>query len=145
MQTALFCNACGAQLTEPLIMRSGKDPSVTQPRIEPEMPLAGRGQVFKSWEPLVHSYGDTREPLDFAPQYWVHPDDLTDRVADTKKRKRLSGCCGFAGLDGPNQVCRCGAEIGTLQNDCCTPHVFIAEPGTTSWERFPDGLREVMP
>ena len=126
-------------------MRSGKDPSVDQPRIEREMPLASRGQVFKSWEPLVRSYGDTTEPLDFTPQYWVNPADLTDRVANTKKRKRLGGCCGFTGLDGPNQVCRCGAEIGTLQDDCCTPQVFIAEPGAASWEPFPEGLREVKP
>ena len=145
MLIALFCNACGAQLTEPLALRSGKDPSVPAPSMEAELTLSGRGEVYKSYEPIERSYSDTPALLEFTPQYWVHPEDLTDRVQLTKRKRRLGGCCGLAGLEGPNQLCRCGAEVGTLRNDCWTPHVFIPVPTNTGWEKFPEGIRNVTP
>jgi hypothetical protein len=30
-------------------------------------------------------------------------------------------------------VCQCGAEIGTRQDDCWTPRVFIPAPESTEW------------
>ena len=144
MPIALFCNACGAQLTEPLTLRSGKDPSVPPPKVEAELSLSARGEVHKSYEPIERSYGSEPAALEFTPQYWVNPDDLTDRVLLTKRKKRLGGCCGLAGTDGPNQICRCGAEVGTLKTDCWTPHVFIPVPGNTDWEKYPEGIREVL-
>jgi hypothetical protein len=145
MQEALFCNACGAQLTEPLTIVSDKDPSIEAPRFEAGLTLAARGTAYASSEPIVRSRGDTPANLQFSPQHWIDPDDLTDRVSETRKRGRLNGCCGFDGLDGPNQVCRCGAEVGTLQSDCWTPLVFIPEPEATSWRPFPGGMPMVSP
>jgi hypothetical protein len=145
MPVALFCNACGAQLTEPLELRSGKDPSVPAPSMEPRMCLSARGEVYKSYDPIERSYGEAPALLEFTPQYWVNPEDLTDRVQLTKRRRRLGGCCGLAGSDGPNQLCRCGAEVGTLRTDCWTPRVFIPVPENTSWEKCPEGIRNVTP
>jgi hypothetical protein len=138
MLTALFCSNCGIQLTRPLILRSGKDPSVRAPKYEGGRDLVDQGEVFKSYEPIQRSYGEQPAPLEFTPQFWVNRADLTEAVRLTKKRGRLNGCCGLDGVDGPNQLCSCGAEIGTLKTDCWTAHVFIPEPTGTRWERLPE-------
>lgn len=133
MRKLLICTACGARLTRPLIVRSGKDPAVAKPRLQDREPPVARGTAFKSYEPMVRSYRGTPEPLEFTPQYWLHPEDVTDAVRQTRDTRRLNGCCGPSGHDGPNQVCRCGAEVGTVQSDCWTAHVFIPEPDATVW------------
>lgn len=133
MKRSPSCRACGALLTIPLTILSGKDPSVTTSGIKDREPITATGSAFKSYAPLVRSYGDEPGPLEFVPQLWINPDDLTDAVRLTKKGRRLNGCCGISGLDGPNQLCACGAEVGTLQSDCFTPLVFVAEPGTMEW------------
>ena len=133
MKKRLICNACGVELTGPLRILSGKDPSVTAPEHVDRAPLTESGVAFKSYDPIMRSFADDPAPLEFTPQYWLNPDDLTDAAGNTQNNRRLSGCCGISGLDGPNQVCRCGAEVGTLQTDCFTPRVFIPEPGGTTW------------
>ena len=133
MEKALFCLACDAKLTRSLVLRSGKDPSVSKPIFLDREPLTQSGEVYKSYEPITRSFDETPAPLEFTPQYWLNPADLTDSVRFTKNGDRLSGCCGPAGSDGPNQVCRCGAEVGTLQDDCWTSKVFIPEPSATEW------------
>jgi hypothetical protein len=42
--------------------------------------------------------------------------------------KRVAGCCGLDGCDGPNQLCACGAEVATEKSDCWMPHAVIFEP-----------------
>ena len=138
MKQILICNACGARLTRALDVRSGKDPSVPSPELIDQQPLTPRGTVYKSYEPLLHTSAETEDPLDLVPQYWVNPDDLCEAVGLTKRRERLNGCCGLDGLDGPNQLCACGAEVGTLQTDCWTPRVFIPERATTTWTKLED-------
>lgn len=52
-------------------------------------------------------------------------------VVGTKRhsnRGRLNGCCGLDGLDGPNILCECGAEIGTEKSDCWMPHCLLLDP-----------------
>lgn len=93
--------------------------------------------MYKSYSPILRSYGSEPAPLDFVPQFWLHPDDLLPTVRPTKDVHRLGGCCGIAGQSGPNQLCGCGAEIGTLQDDCFTPRIFIPEPDATRWEPVP--------
>jgi hypothetical protein len=137
MDKVLVCTSCGAQLTVALRLLSGKDPSVPAVECRDGLPPADPGTVYKSYEPIVKSFDGLPAPLEFTPQYWVNPADLTDSVELTKDERRLIGCCGPSGLDGPNQVCRCGAEIGTLQSDCFTAHVFIPEPGATDWVAVP--------
>lgn len=129
----LTCNICDARLTVPLEIRSGKDPSVVHPTHLDRLPLTDSGIVFKAYEPIERSWKDEPSPLEFVSQYWVNPDDLSEVVRLTKDHRRLSGCCGLAGCEGPNQICECGAEIGTLRTDCWTPKVFIPVPQATSW------------
>lgn len=131
MRKSLHCAACGTRLTAPLQILSGKDPAVPEPAFEDGKPLTAQGIGFKSYK-RTPVYGDSI-PLDFIPQYWLNPEDLTEAVRDTGNQKRLGGCCGLAGITGPNQLCRCGAEIGTLRTDCWTPRLFIPEPDKTTW------------
>ena len=138
MKQMLVCNACGAHLTGALVVLSGKDPSVPLPEPVDREPLTPQGTAYKSYEPMVRSYGETKEPLEFVPQYWVNPEDLCEGVRLTKRWERLNGCCGLDGMGGPNQLCACGAEVGTLRSDCWTPLVFIPEPKTTRWTRIED-------
>jgi len=55
--------------------------------------------------------------------------NLMDRrnVTDHSDPKRLAGCCGRDGCDGPNQICVCGAEVATEKSDCWMPHALIFE------------------
>ncbi|MFC7220704.1 hypothetical protein ACFQLX_21450 [Streptomyces polyrhachis] len=47
----------------------------------------------------------------------LHPDDLPG-VARHPDSRRLAGCCGIAGQDGPNLVCSgCGVEVATKESD----------------------------
>jgi hypothetical protein len=39
--------------------------------------------------------------------------------------RRLNGCCGLDGLDGPNLVCDNGHEVGTESSDCWTAHAAV--------------------
>jgi hypothetical protein len=57
--------------------------------------------------------------------------NLADRrnLAVHKDAKRLAGCCGMDGCDGPNQLCACGAEVATEKSDCWMPHALIFESG----------------
>lgn len=92
-----------------------------------------RGTGFKAWEATPWLYRDPGEPLSFVPQYWLNPEDLTDAVRLSRNSSRISGCCGIAGINGPNQLCQCKREIGTIQDDCMMPRVFIPEPDATIW------------
>jgi hypothetical protein len=132
---ALFCTSCGAQLTCPLEIVSGKDPSVPAPDIRDGQPITSSGIGYKSYEPIERSCEAEPGKLEFTPQFWLNPADLRDAVRLPKKSRRLNGCCGLDGCDGPNQVCRCGAEVGTLKTDCWTPLVFIPQPDVTEWRQ----------
>ncbi|RYG27214.1 MAG: hypothetical protein EON93_20955, partial [Burkholderiales bacterium] len=96
MRKTLHCAACDAPLTRALTIRSGKDPAVSEPVHEDGRPLTEPGEAFKAWEPIERSYGDSPAPLEFTPQYWLNPEDLTEAVRLTRDHRRLSGCCGLA-------------------------------------------------
>ena len=60
--------------------------------------------------------------------YIAHPDDIL-RVKLTDDTRRLNGCCGLDGLDGPNLRCEnCAAYVAVKITDCWTPHCVIFEP-----------------
>ena len=40
-------------------------------------------------------------------------------------RRRLNGCCGLDGCDGPNLVCPNGHEVGTEKSDCWMSHAAV--------------------
>jgi hypothetical protein len=139
MTKALVCTACGAPLTRLLAVRSGRDPNVRAPEFRARQPLTPEGQAFKAYEPIERSYGKEPSLLEFTPQYWLNPADVSDAVRMTQWIKRLGGCCGEAGTQGPNQICGCGAFVGTLRADCWSPHVFIPDPAATEWrDEFQD-------
>jgi hypothetical protein len=53
----------------------------------------------------------------------LHPDDLPGTALHPDAR-RLVGCCGLAGQDGPNLVCGgCGVEVATKESDCWTDNL----------------------
>lgn len=58
MRKSLHCAACGAQLSAPLEILSGKDPAVPELALEDRKPLTARGIGFKS-----PSSTPTTEPL----------------------------------------------------------------------------------
>jgi hypothetical protein len=63
--------------------------------------------------------------------YIVNVDDVVHtRLTDIQRR--LSGCCGLDGMDGPNLLCdQGGAEVATKKTDCWAPHCVIFEAGAT--------------
>ena len=63
-------------------------------------------------------------------RFFVNIADVLD-LQDHADSRRLSGCCGPAGIDGPNQCCECGAAVATLMADCWMPHAVAFEPGRT--------------
>ncbi|WP_208354406.1 hypothetical protein [Pseudaestuariivita rosea] len=65
---------------------------------------------------------------------WLSLSDLTDAVCYTTLTRRLSGCCGPSGIDGPNRICTCGAEVGTESSDCWTLRNFVSETKNTEWK-----------
>ncbi|MER6167121.1 MULTISPECIES: hypothetical protein [Streptomyces] len=63
-----------------------------------------------------------------------HPDDVPGTALHPDSR-RLVGCCGLAGQDGPNLVCSgCGVEVATKESDCWTDNLvaLIASAVTES-------------
>ncbi|MGW2820839.1 hypothetical protein ACWC24_07510 [Streptomyces sp. NPDC001443] len=53
----------------------------------------------------------------------LHPDDVPGTAFHPDPR-RLGGCCGPAGQDGPNLVCiGCGIEVATKESDCWTDNL----------------------
>lgn len=135
MLAKLICGKCGADLTSPIRIHSSKDPSFDVPEIEDGKPLTVSGEAIKSWEPMQRSL-DPNEPtaLEFVPQYWLNPTDTEASVKPVNNPRRLNGCCGLAGCDGPNMRCNaCKAEVGTRRSDCWTANVFIPDPNNTQW------------
>jgi len=50
----------------------------------------------------------------------------------TDDSRRLAGCCGLDGCDGPNLQCeRCGTYVATKRTDCWMAHCAVLEPDTT--------------
>ncbi|MFC4761820.1 hypothetical protein [Dyella koreensis] len=133
MKMALQCARCETVLAGALTIVSGKTPGVAQPQHKEGERLTVCGVAFESWEPIERACGDASSPLEFVLQCWSNPDDLNESVHDTSDARRLNGCCGLNGCDGPNQVCCCGADVGTLRSDCWTPRVFIPDPKGTRW------------
>jgi hypothetical protein len=64
-------------------------------------------------------------------EYWSTLGNVLVNLADLvgtnchPDARRLAGCCGLDGLDGPNLVCANGHEIGTEKSDCWMPHAAV--------------------
>lgn len=138
MTKALYCNRCGVRLSVGVTVLSSNDPAVAMPEGEGGKPIVPPGTAFKSWAAVPWLYREPGEPLNITPQYWMHPDDLDADVRLSDDVGRTIGCCGVSGISGPNQLCRCGAEIGSLHEDCFLPHFFIPEPAATTMRDMTD-------
>jgi len=71
--------------------------------------------------------------LEFHPIYYIRTDDMKSEIGNSDNPRRLNGCCGLDGCDGPNKICLCGEHVGTEKSDCWTPLVFIPNIETTDW------------
>jgi hypothetical protein len=61
----------------------------------------------------------------------AHVEDAAN-VRLTDDPRRLNGCCGLDGVDGPNLQCQsCGSYIATKMTDCWQPHCVIFDPIAT--------------
>jgi len=63
--------------------------------------------------------------------YIAHIDDVihTHLTADNR---RLNGCCGLDGLDGPNLQCDgCGNYVAVKMTDCWESHCIVFEESAT--------------
>jgi hypothetical protein len=64
-------------------------------------------------------------------EYWSAAGGVLVNLADLINTKhhpdhrRLNGCCGLDGCDGPNLVCLEGHEAGTEKSDCWMPHAAV--------------------
>jgi hypothetical protein len=110
----LQCRRCGAPLTTelvPLREASRRCEEHGEPFVPPGTFLAGEGW----WS--VESDG------------WiaVHLDDVTN-LETTEDVRRLAGCCGLDGMDGPNRTCRCRRAVATEKSDCWMPHAVLFDP-----------------
>jgi hypothetical protein len=71
---------------------------------------------------------DTELPVHRARTIVVRPDALLDGTVVVSGR--VNGCCGFDGMDGPNQSCaNCGRVLGTARTDCWQFHEVRFKPG----------------
>ena len=129
------CTECGTALTRPVI----RLPGVPQPR--PEVNDEDRTEQTI---PVGHWAFDAepagwvpREDLPYDPDAipgiansrpfgtWNCPvlnaADLLD-LPSHPNPGRSSGCCGRAGVDGPNVICpTCAVPVATMMDDCHTP------------------------
>ncbi|MFJ4338586.1 hypothetical protein [Streptomyces sp. NPDC088915] len=108
--TIFCCVNCGQSLTSEVVpgepLRGSERPA-THEAVSPRMD-AGTFKVNFDASLLI-----------------LHPDDVPGTTPHPDPR-RLSGCCGVAGQDGPNLVCSgCGVEVATKESDCWTDN-FVA-------------------
>jgi hypothetical protein len=63
--------------------------------------------------------------------YIAHIHDVLN-VHQTLDSKRLQGCCGLDGCDGPNLQCNiCDTYVATKMTDCWQPHCIIFDQTAT--------------
>src|SRR5689334_14932987 len=98
MSKVLHCSNCGAPLSRPLDQIDGR--LIASPDIRKGEPLTKRGTVYMSMIPLSRRWdGSFDNPV---PEAWMRLDDLLDEVGYTTDGRRLIGCCGPDGMQGPN-------------------------------------------
>ena len=112
------CRQCAAQLSAELQMIHMSERNETM-----GAELLPSGSVIQE----DGSYFNGRDGF-----FLVHPADLIN-VKLTTDGKRVNGCCGLDGCDGPNLQCAvCGSYVATKMTDCWMPHCAVLEPTTTS-------------
>jgi hypothetical protein len=133
MKRILKCRNCGEDLSLPVTIFDADSVEFHQPAFVDGEDVMRQGFVFMSRKPYRFCPEGPPDPLEFTPQYWMTMKDILENVHLTKDAKRLNGCCGLDGCDGPNRVCSCGAYVGTEMNDCWTSYLFVPCPSNTEW------------
>lgn len=106
------CRRCHSNLTGPLALLTSSS-SLCQ-------------KAAQSFVPEGH-YWPVAEGQDFAGLFAVSLADLLN-VGYHPDHRRLIGCCGPSGSNGPNRVCSCGREIGIERSDCIWPQAVYFLP-----------------
>ncbi|MEV4478401.1 hypothetical protein [Micromonospora coxensis] len=135
--TVFACVRCGTRLTNDLDeVQLGELPDPVSPSdLQPDESCPAwvpSGKFAVDADPSGPPYvpSDDEEYLVSAgPRQTVliSPDDLLVRRLHPDHGRR-NGCCGLDGLDGPNLVCGCGAEIATESSDCWTAQAVRLQP-----------------
>jgi hypothetical protein len=80
----------------------------------------------KDYIPAGYAYFEQRDFWSDHKELWcINANDKVN-LEITEKERRVNGCCGLDGCDGPNMVCaNCGIEVATAKLDCWMPHCII--------------------
>lgn len=112
------CRNCGAAISAPVIV------------LEDERLLFSSDQVDRI--PSGYAHKETVFANDPAEKWCINLADAR-HLRHTDDSRRLNGCCGLDGLDGPNLVCEtCGEAVATERSDCWMPHFIALESDKTS-------------
>lgn len=135
MKQALFCNACGHQITEGLRLIETPSDAARLCRFDEagDMAPVPPGYALLIDERMSRDLSDRIAGVTALPAHWLNLSDLRADIGYAPQPGRCNGCCGLDGMDGPNRICRCGAEIGTERSDCWTWHIFTPLEQTTTW------------
>ncbi len=106
--TVFACPVCGQAITRPLA------PLPADCAVCLEDGKAAVRQGFFALSDDDYWTGSFGSPL-------VNLADLVGTVHHPDTR-RIQGCCGPSGCDGPNLVCGQGHEVGTERSDCWMAH-----------------------
>jgi len=110
--TTFDCSTCGVTISRPVRLLS---PS-------PPVPEVDIGERIDDWVPLgnhllARGPSSGQQPV-------VKPvlnlADMVNVQAHVDRWRRTDGCCGTAGMHGPNLMCSNGHEIAIEANDCTT-------------------------
>ena|SRR5688572_18503993 len=113
MPSVLRCRSCQRPLSA--VLHSNVDPAGTNHA--DRAPFVPAGNIHLSDGEFFTATED---------RYIINLDDGRN-LTDHTNVKRLAGCSGMDGCDGPNKLCLCGAEVATEKSDCWMPHALIFE------------------
>lgn len=144
MKSVLACKACHKSLSQPVTLITKKADMFRMCDFKScgGVDLADQKPLVPHGHALVLNFGITKhdiqarsfwEPIPSADSY-LNYEDIEAQIEFTENIDRLNGCCGVSGSDGPTHVCSCGADIGTLNNDCYTWFAFSTENKQTIWK-----------
>jgi hypothetical protein len=111
------CKQCGARLSEELRVAANN-----QSNTEDGKAYVARGVTIQNDDSFFHQN---------AGGYIANVEDVL-RTRLTEDARRLAGCCGLDGMDGPNLLCdQCGTEVAIKKTDCWMPHCVLFDPNAT--------------
>jgi hypothetical protein len=108
------CGTCSTRLTLDL---SWTNPS--ERNLEMGHEMLRQGTITKEDGSYLHNRNGV---------YISHQEDTINTIL-TDDSKRLAGCCGLDGCDGPNLRCEnCKSYVATKMTDCWMSHCVAFEP-----------------